>query len=290
MLEAHYNGWLNIEDYWNVGDTRIVPLDTVSYYTTYESGSGNNSHEYMYYWFGGGISGKNGIELTIIGINHDKLKNAIGNRTLAAITVQTKGVYGDNTYQDNFKYSTNYSDGYQISNGGMYIAYKRSGWFNTFLDALPNYIKNSIKYVTKCNLDGILKSNNIDIGLGIGIVRYSTRGFFLSYKEIVGSSGATEVDGADVSNEINLSDDVCHQYEYMVDANNRIKYEGMNDYDVTLSWWTRTTSTTRCGICINDSGTASYGLSINRLSYGLSDYDDPGDVKLKAYASPAFCL
>ncbi len=78
MLNAHYNGEINIEDYWHVGDTRLVHINAIP-------ADNNNSTSHV----------AQDMTFVIIGINHDDLKDQIGSRTKAAITVQCREVLGN---------------------------------------------------------------------------------------------------------------------------------------------------------------------------------------------------
>ena len=74
-LEAHYNGDINIEDYWNVGDTRKIHLNSIDSPNT---GAYTNAWEAQ------------DITIVITALNHHDLKEQIGTRTKAAVTVQTR--------------------------------------------------------------------------------------------------------------------------------------------------------------------------------------------------------
>ncbi len=74
MLEAHYNGIINIGDYWKVGDTRAIHLNAMNATTGGEAHAAQN------------------ITMVIIGIEHDNLVTPINGKTKAAITLQCKEV------------------------------------------------------------------------------------------------------------------------------------------------------------------------------------------------------
>ena len=79
MLEAHYQGKIDIEDYWSVGDTRVVHINAIP-------SDSNNTISHV----------AQDITMVIIGINHDDLQEQIGIRTKAAITVQCRECLGNN--------------------------------------------------------------------------------------------------------------------------------------------------------------------------------------------------
>ena len=77
MLDAHYSGRINIEDYWKVGDTRIIHLNSVA---------SPQKNIWTNTW------AAQDITVVITALNHHDLKEKIGIRDKAAITVQTREV------------------------------------------------------------------------------------------------------------------------------------------------------------------------------------------------------
>lgn len=196
MLNAHYAGLINIADYWEIGNNRQVMMQSIS-----AAGPTGEGHDAQL------------VGLTIIGMNHDNLKNPIGTRTKAAITVQTfsslnrvGSINSNDTGGDNALWSK---------------SPRRTWCNNNFIEALP--IANLIKPVIKL-------SNRHATGNSSYRQQEKTEdyAFLLSQWEIWGkqvldsSFGILPAEGT--------------QYDYMKKLSNRKKYCG-DDYS---SWWSRT--------------------------------------------------
>ena len=78
MLDAHYRGDINIEDYWHVGDTRVVHIDATN--------SGTQDHAAQ------------NMTMVIMDFNHDDLTTPINNRTKAAVSVGFREVLEEPEY------------------------------------------------------------------------------------------------------------------------------------------------------------------------------------------------
>lgn len=281
MLEAHYNGWLNIEDYWSVGDCRTVNITGFSLYYT------QNDHNINYF---NDVSEQN-VELCIIGLNHDNLKQPIRSCTKSAVTVQLKECLVDSL--DNSDSSSGVSS--VSSTDGIYYSkygFMRDKWFYQFIDALPEYIRNNVKIVTKYNLDRQLSNDNIDNGFGKGIIKYNTKAFFLSLKEIFGSnppellySSNNNVYTSTTNKflvECSLDENILSQYEYMKTPNNIIKHDKVYPIPKTCNWWTRSSCGDDAELYIDPNGNPKY-------DYGIRINSDDKPV-VTACAAPAFCL
>lgn len=121
MLEAHYNGDIDISDYWAVGDSRSISLSAMA-----ATGVGE-SH------------GAQTQGFVIIGIEHDDLITPINEKTKAAITVQTKNILDSKGYMN----SSN-------TNSGGWGSCARKSWCNNvFRNSIPDVVKESIKAVNK---------------------------------------------------------------------------------------------------------------------------------------------
>ena len=88
MLEAHYNGDINIEDYWHVGDTRKIHLNEIE---------SPNEDEYIAAWV------EQDITIVITALNHHDLAEPIGTRDKAAVTLQTRECLNDLSLGSNEK-------------------------------------------------------------------------------------------------------------------------------------------------------------------------------------------
>jgi hypothetical protein len=198
MLEAHYSGKIDVVDYWKVGDTRTASLAAISSGTTSEAQSAQT------------------IDLVIIGINHDDLETTNGTRSKAAITVQTKNCLATTGYMHNSKYA------YDTS---LWSNSKRRSWCNSeFKNALPSYLQNLIKPVTKY-------TNRIGNSSYRSHNSSTESCYLLSEWEVFGCGTMTS------SNYGNLDADGT-QYKYMETQSNRIKYLGTSTS--ANMWWTRT--------------------------------------------------
>lgn len=202
MIEAHYNGDINIADYWSNGDTKRVYMNAISAGTTGES----QSAQY--------------IDLTIIDSAHDDLVTAVNGVSKAALTIQSKFCLGTRGYMNSAVNSPNYS---------LWSGSPRRTWCNNeFKNALPAGLVALIKKVSKVTYrygyTGSYSSYR-------GSTTTQDDVFFLSEMEVYGTQAlGTESDygrGADGT-----------QYEYYKTASNRIKYLGIDGTSANV-WWLR---------------------------------------------------
>jgi hypothetical protein len=211
MFTAHYKGTINISNYWKVGDTRSVTISAIASGTTGESQSSQS------------------VDLIIIGFNHDTLASTNGTRTKAAITVQTKNCLTTIGYMNADDKGPSYA---------VYTDSKRRSWCNSeFKSALPSWLQNLIKPVTKY-------TNRFCSSYYSNYSSYRTHTsstescYLLSEWEVFGCQnldispwGSLDADGT--------------QYEYMKTTGNRIKYLGTDTS--ANNWWTRTSYVNRYG-------------------------------------------
>ena len=128
MLKAHYNGEINIADYWSVGDKRTIHLDAMEAIGVSESHIAQDQ------------------QFVIIGIEHDDLETPINGKTKAAITIQplrllSNGIIDENGYMNNS----------YTSDGGWEGCDRRKWCNNVFINALPSMIQSLVKVVNKLN-------------------------------------------------------------------------------------------------------------------------------------------
>lgn len=122
MLDAHYNGDINLANYWTAGDERIETLEPIPAGTTGETQPFQT------------------ITLRIIGFNHDKLENKIGNRSRSAVTIMTSALYKSG-YMDTANNNINNAD---------WSKSPRRAWCNNdFFNVLPSPLSKLIKTVIK---------------------------------------------------------------------------------------------------------------------------------------------
>lgn len=121
ILDAHYNDFIDISDYWAIGDKRTVSLSAMSATGVSESHDAQD------------------VEMVIIDFDHDDLTESINGHTKAAITLnQVDGLY---------------NGGYMNSsstNSGSWNSSKRRTWCNNvYYNALPSNFKSMVKQVNK---------------------------------------------------------------------------------------------------------------------------------------------
>lgn len=166
MLDDHYNGFLDVVDYWTVGDSRVESIPTLA--STAASG----------YFLNCSVSAQN-LELIIIGINHDDLTTPINDITKAAITVFTKNVIGTTDL------------GGWSSSGNRYTQWNNSplqAWMNnTFKPSISGLIPELIKPVNKLTL--------IADNYGKNLMSTSENVFLLSVYEAFGTGTSGYEDG-----------------------------------------------------------------------------------------------
>ena len=155
MLEAHYNGTINIADYWSVGDMRTIHLDAMAATGVGESHVAQDQ------------------QFVIIGIEHDDLETPINNHTKAAITVQPLRMLSNGT-----AYEPGYMNSSKTNSGGWEGCARRTWCNSVFVNALPLAIKNLIKTVSKLNYKVYNSAN---------LTTTSDKAFLLSETEVFGS-------------------------------------------------------------------------------------------------------
>lgn len=233
MLEAHYSGLINIEDYWSIGDTRKIHINAIPADSYCE-------RDYI----------EEDNELVIIGFNHDDLTNKQGKRTKAAITVNFKNVYGCNVPYETIYYWGSDSV-YADSSTGNWNKNPMKYWLNNiFINALPINFLSLIKTVNKQNLKSHTSNATFITNDKI---------FWLSYTEVFGNEKHNHY--------CNLTDGEGPQYKYYETSANRIKYHTDNKNN-KRAWWLRSPSTWAKNddyywFAVGSSGTSYYCLSHN---------------------------
>jgi hypothetical protein len=203
MLSNHYDGFIDVSDYWAIGDTRKINLNTIPIISTDEE---NPAQE---------------IELTIIGFKHDTLKNPINGKNRAAITVQVKNCLNTAGYMNSS------SDDVTI-----WSNCNRREWCNSeFKNALPEYLFNLVKSVVKysnrgCHSDfegyetyRVHEETVDDVFMLSEWEVYGNEGFIPTYSNYYGDLVA---DGT--------------QYEYLAMTTSRTKTVDSAE----ATWWSRT--------------------------------------------------
>ena len=239
ILDAYYQGIININDYWKVGDTKKIRLSAMS--------SGTGASE---------THAAQDMTVVIIGLEADDLKTAISGKKKAAVTLQCREILGNNgTAEHGYIWGTNATT--EISSN--YSSNPRRTWLNgTFVNALPSGIRSLVKTVVKKNLAS--HSNEATAGTST-----SDKAFLTSYPEMFGSTsysyykGSTTLEGA--------------QYSYYNSSTNRTKYVNNNGTQGSSAdfYWLRSPSTSggNYWICVSKTGTASSATN-SSIGYGIA--------------------
>ena len=234
ILDAHYNGVIDIGDYWSVGDVRQAssskPLFQVNAHTSLRTFDGS------YYRTTYSMPKQSTIKWQIIGINHDTLTTSINGYNKAAITIQTVGLLS--IYENNYSnwagtMSMNNSDTTLNSWKGCQLRKYLTGWAsNTTLNS-----DGSGNFYNACNFKSLIKkvnkSTNTGHGSGNNTSLETTNDyvFLLSEWEIFGKKNYS------------VGNEGCTQYTYWANHNtdnDRIKklgWEGASG--AACDWWER---------------------------------------------------
>lgn len=206
MLEAHYNGDIDIADHWSVGDKRKIHLNQVAN----PKGSGSA-------W------AAQDITIVITAIKHHDLATPINGKTKAAITCQTRECVNNNTADDNqdghiYPNLTSIASNLPVWASSSPIGMRT--WANGafYTTAMPTGTKDMIKEITRN-----LKTTHSDLTLAAATDKI----FLPTEYEIF---GASEYSGGKAEGT---------QWEYYKTTSNRIKYgnnEG-NSNDTAQCWW-----------------------------------------------------
>lgn len=201
LLNAHYNGTIDLSTIWSVGDTRVIHIDALS---APVAGS-NKAHATQ------------DMTFRIIGFKHDNLSTVIGNVTKAAVTIECRELLG-NYGTEEYDYLSGNSSGSTYGNPTYFNnAYRRTWLNNDFISALPSTFNTLVKQVVKRNLQG--HSNTIQY------TETNDKAFLLSYPEVFSTTHQNYRSGA------SLEDYEGTQYSYYSqnDSNaGRIKYVNNN--------------------------------------------------------------
>lgn len=152
MIAAHYKGYINIGDYWHVGDTRKIHLSFMD--------CGFPDYPYT---MGPDIPAQD-MTFVIIGIEHDDLKTPINGHTKAAITLQCRELCSDAHHEFNPEGSgvqasfdawgcKNRLTEEVVDNNSQWCDAPFRTWLNNVaLGSLPTRLQGVVKTVIKKNL------------------------------------------------------------------------------------------------------------------------------------------
>ena len=243
MLEAHYNGDIDVSEYWAVGDIRTVHLSSFS--------SGSVTHV------------EQDIQMTIIDFKHDDLAESINGVSKAAITVNTKPTLANaNSHEREYYWGSSH---YPVQDTDNYSGSPLRTKLNTdFINAMPSTFSSMIKSVVKKNFTTHLKSSK-------ATVNTTDKAFLLSYPEVFGTATYSQYKEGDA-----VGDYEGTQYKYFETASNRKKYYNNNGVDGSTAdvYWLRSpssdyTSTYGYYWCsVYSSGSANYSSGYG--TYGLA--------------------
>lgn len=134
MLVAHYEGRIDVSNYWSVGDNRTIHLSAMN---AQYAGESHRAQDMV---------------IEIVDFKHDDLWTSINGITKAAISVACKNCLRDATVSDT-QGSSNSENGYMNPTrtyiGGWANCDRRRWCNNVFYNALPYYIKMGVKEVKK---------------------------------------------------------------------------------------------------------------------------------------------
>ena len=133
LLNAHYNGFIDLSKIWKVGDTRKIHINAIS-------ADSNNVVSHV----------AQDMTFVILDFNHDDLVEQIGEKMKAAVTIQCREVLGNNGTSEQVYY---WGDKHTSSDQDNYLNTPMRTWMNrNFIQALPTTLQPLIKEVIKKNL------------------------------------------------------------------------------------------------------------------------------------------
>lgn len=215
MLEAHYNGDIDISNYWTVGDTRKIHLNSM------QAPSPNSSSTWN----------AQDITVVIIAMNHTDLAIPINFHRKSAITVQTRECMNNNT-------ATSGAAGHIYPNGN------NSNHQDTFYKWADIYMRtylNSIVFnaISSSNFKSAIKSSkhykHTDYNTSTSEVVIDTL-FLPSYPEVYGTT---------TDNYYTVTSPTeGTQFSYYTTSANRLKYgnNNGNPNNTQQAWWLSSTS------------------------------------------------
>jgi hypothetical protein len=241
MVNAYYNGIITLDEVksvWSVGDKRKINLSAMEAQYTSKKHIAQEQ------------------EITILDFNCDNMTNAIDEYKQALVSLQLVNILSDeqgDPEDAEMDLSLKTPSYWEICDA-------RSWCNNIFKNALPNYIQNLIKQVSK----------EYYKNYGVAISTCDDYVWFLSEYEIFGTTNLRKAEGIN--------------YEYYQNSSNRLKYSGntniINSY--SYPWWTRTNFT----YSDDETKIPTYGLvdNIDKIKY-----DSDGSTTSLGIA-PAFCI
>jgi hypothetical protein len=215
MVNAYYNGIITLDDVksvWNVGDKRAINLSAMKEINV------NESHVAQEQYF------------IILDFEHDDLSTSINEKTKSLITVQQLNILSNGTTHEEGPMNST-----EINLGGWGSCDRRTWCNNVFKAALPNYIQNLVKQVSK-KYCATYNSSTL-----------STSNDYIWLPSVYEATGTYD--------EI-TSNKEGYQYEYYQTVANRIK---------NCDWWTRSCDygSARCYCIIRSDGIAAIDNSAN---------------------------
>jgi hypothetical protein len=199
MVNAYYNGEITLNDVksvWSVGDKRKISLSVI------EATSIEESHVAQEQYF------------TILDFDHDNLTNSINDKEKALISLQQLNLLSNDTIMEG-----GYMNPTLTCEGGWANCVRRTWCNKDFKNALPNYIQNLIKQVTKeyCPVHYNLTKTIIE--------------------DYIWLPSENEIFGVRTSSPVQEGT----QYSYYAIIDNRIKYTGNANtaQGTAYYWWDR---------------------------------------------------
>ena len=155
MINGYYEGTLTLQEIqsvWSVGDVRNVNISAIA------ASGGSEATA----WSVGESHRAQTVQAQIIDFDHDTLVNAINEKTKALVTIDLKNVLRDASVSDTDG-ANNTEIGYMNADntnvGGWNNCPRRLWCNNGFYQALPSYMKNLVKQVSKLTSEGNTSSS-----------------------------------------------------------------------------------------------------------------------------------
>ena len=263
MLEAHYSGEINIKNYWHVGDTRLIHLNEIA---------SPNTNGYTE------PCDAQNITVVITALNHHDLKEKIGIRDKAAITVQTREVLNN---------ITDYAG--SDTEGTVFINFKNdTETIFTKWSELPLRIWMNNQFLNTCfssELQNLIKETKHNRLITNGETSKETEEvidkiFLPSYPEILGNTRDTSyLNGATPNGEEGT------QWDYYKISSNKIRYgnDNGNSNSNECCWWIGSSSS-----YIDNYNNLSFYTWFFISSINSGCFANIGNTAISL--APAFCL
>lgn len=255
-IAGYYSGKYTLDDFknsWKVGDKRTISLSAIAAPGKTSDLTGKGVTETH-------VAQKQ--EIVILDFNHDKLASSVNGKTKALLSVQilrmlSNGTTAEQGEMNHFYFNTSTNTAVSVTTGGWGSSDRRTWCNDYFKPALPTYIQNLIKKVSKqyCSI-----YSSSTISTASDYVWLPSENELYNRKTYSPAKEGT-------------------QYEYYATVDNRVKYSGnaTSQGSENLCWLRSLVSSRSTAFC----NTSKYG--------DVTGYSDSGAWNGLGI-SPAFCL